>query len=185
MDKRIIEIVKKEHTSEDFNYHIKVVVNNALKLVKIYHADKDVVEIACWLHDIARAKGLKPEDNNFHHIAGAKRAKEILEKLEYDSKLIDKVVACILAHRGSKDDYTPQTIEEKIVANADAMAHFDSFLNLFSEFVSPENFSEGIKLIEAKIERDWNKKLTLPEAKKLVENKYLAIRLLFNSLNEQ
>jgi uncharacterized protein len=185
MDKKIVEIVEKEHTKEDVKYHIRFVVNSALKLAEIYKADKEIVELACWLHDIARAKGLEAGQDNNHHIEGAKKTEDILKKLKYPKEKIDKVINCILAHRGSKEDYTPKTIEEKIVANADAMAHFDSFLNLFLEFVNPNNFEEGVELIKAKLERDWNKKLTLPEARELVKYKYDAIKLLLNELNQK
>ena len=184
MDQRIIDIVTKEHTLEDYKYHISAVLKNGLKLAEIYNADKEIIELACLLHDIARAKGLKAGEENMHHISGAKKAEEILTNLKYSPDMIKKVVKCILAHRGGKQDYIPETIEEKIVANADAMAHFDSFLNLFSEFVSPENFEEGIKLIETKIERDWNTKLTLPEAKKLEQDNHLAIKFLLNNLKK-
>ena len=182
MDKRILDIILKEHTSEDIEYHIRVVVKNALKLAKIYNADEEIVEIASWLHDIGRARGLKPEEDNQHHILGAKKAEEILKNLNYDENKIKKIISCILCHRGSKDDYIAETIEEKIVSNADAMAHFDSFLNLFSEFVGPANFKEGIKILKEKINRDWDKKLTLLEAKESVRDKYGAIKLLFKSL---
>ena len=185
MDKRIIDFVINKHTKEDVKYHIKIVVKNALKLADIYHADKEVVEIASWLHDIARAKELKPGKDNNHHIVGAKKAEEILKDLGYKEDKIKKIVSCILTHRGSKENYIPKTIEEKIVYNADAMAHFDTFLNLFSEFVSPENFEEGVKLIKEKINRDWDKKLNLRESKKLVNDKYKAIKLLFKSLEEK
>lgn len=185
MDKKILEIVNKEHTAEDVKYHLSVVVKNGLKLAEIYRADSEVVELACWLHDIARAKGLEPGQDNDHHISGAKMTEKILIDLKYPKDKIKKVVGCILAHRGGKNDYIPKTIEEKIVANADAMAHFDTFLNLFSEFVTPENFEKGLSLIKAKLERDWNKKLTLPEAKSLVKEEYDAIKLLFDALDKK
>lgn len=179
MDTRVIEIVENEHTKEDVKYHIRVVVRNALNLAKIYKADKEIIELACWLHDIARARGLEPGEENMHHVSGAKRAEEILRNLNYPKDKINKITRCILTHRGAKSDYSPDTIEEKIVANADAMAHFESFLNLFSEFVSPENFEEGVRLIKEKLERAWDKKLTLPESKKIVKDKYDAIKILF------
>jgi len=185
MDQRIVDFVVKEHTKEDVKYHIKVVVKNALRLAKIYNADKEIIEIASWLHDIGRARGLKPGENNQHHITGAKKAEEILRIFNYPDEKINKISSCILAHRADKDDYTPKTIEEKILYNADAMAHFDSFLNLFSEFVNTNNFEGGIEFLKQKINRDWNKKINLPKAKKLIEDKYKAIKLLFDSLEEK
>ncbi|MBU3957635.1 MAG: HD domain-containing protein [Nanoarchaeota archaeon] len=184
MKNKIIEFVKKEHDRDDFDFHIMVVVKNALKLSEITDADKEVVEIAAFLHDIGRAHGLKPSDVNKHHITSAKKAELILRDLKYPEDKIRKIVDCILSHRGNSDDFPATTLEQKIITNADAMAHFCAFLELFKEFVTQENFQDAVKLIDAKIERDWNKKLTMPEAREMVRDKYNAIRLLLNSMKE-
>jgi hypothetical protein len=46
------------------------------------------------------------------------------------------------------------------------------------------SFEEVVKFVDEKIERDWNKKITLPEAKKIIEEKYKAARLIINTLKE-
>lgn len=93
------------------------------------------------------------------------------------------MIACILSHRGSKDDYIPQTIEEIIIANSDATSHLYSFLDLFKEFLLKEgNFESTIDLMDKKIDRAWNKKMTLPEAKKLVEKEYKAAKLMIDNV---
>jgi hypothetical protein len=51
------------------------------------------------------------------------------------------------------------------------MAHFDTSLDLLDAFVK-ENFEQVIKIIDDKIERDWNNRLTIPTAKELVKKKY-------------
>jgi len=83
MINKIIAIVKREHEKEDYNNHIKVVVKNALKLADIKNADKEIIEIASLLHDIGRAHGLKPGEENNHHIVSARRAEGILKNLNY------------------------------------------------------------------------------------------------------
>ena len=76
----------------------------------------------------------------------------------------------------------PQTTEEIIIYNADAMAHFISFLDLYRNFVEDEGIQKGTDLIKAKIERSWSKKLTMSEAKKLVKKEHEAICLLLNNM---
>lgn len=182
MNKNIVDQIRKyakeQYQGSDYKYHISVVVENALKLAKMKGADVEIVEIAALLHDIGRVSGLKPSGNNEHHITGAKIAREYLESIKYPKEKADKIVSCILAHRGSKDDYTPQTIEEIIISNADATSHLYSFLDLFKEFLLREgDFESTIALMDKKIDRAWNKRLTLPEAKKLVKKEYEAAKL--------
>ena len=143
-------------------------LKSALKLAKIKKADEEIVKVAALLHDIGRAKGEMPSKSkkSEHHISGAKIAKKYLQKIGYPADKTEKVIACILAHRGNRDDFVPQTIEEKIVANADAMGHLISFLDLYRNFVEDEGMERGTVLIRAKIDRDWNKKLSPPRSKK-------------------
>lgn len=179
---QIRKYAKEQYQKSDYEYHILVVVKNALKLAKIKGADSEIVEVAALLHDIGRVSGLKPSQDNEHHITGAKIAREYLTLIKYPKAKADKVIACVLSHRGSKDDYIPQTIEEIIIANADATSHLYSFLDLFKEFLQREgNFESTIDLMDKKIDRAWNKKLTLPEAKKLVEKEYKAAKLMIDN----
>lgn len=62
-------------------YHIKAVVKNAELLCDQYGADKEVVIIASWLHDIASISNY--EWYGEHHIYGAKMAGDILEGFNY------------------------------------------------------------------------------------------------------
>jgi putative nucleotidyltransferase with HDIG domain len=151
-------------------------------LAKMLKADIKIVETAAYLHDIGRAEkraDFVPE--NDHHIAGAGLTRKILTELGYDEAFISKVEHCVLAHRGRKGP-EPETVEAKIVNCADAMAHFDTFLDLFHFFLQGESFEDAILKIERKMQRDWEKKLSLPEAKELVREKYEAIMLLIGAM---
>jgi uncharacterized protein len=185
MIKQIIKISQESYSEKDYKYHILPVVKNALLLGKKLKADLKVVEIAAYLHDIG--KPIKREEfviNNEHHLIGAKEANKILKDLDFSEEFINKVEHCVISHRGRKGP-APETLEAEIVACADAMAHFDTFLDLFNYFLKTSgSFEESVNEIEKKMERNWNKKLTLPLAKEIVRKKYNAILLLIKTMKE-
>ncbi len=190
--KKVKEICKKSYSEEDYKYHILQVVKYSLMLAKKLNADLEVVEISAYLHDIGRAKKKRKFEgerkdffkDNDHHITGAEETKKILKDLEYEDEFIKKVEHCVLTHRGRKGP-SPETKEAEIIACADAMSHFDTFLDLFSFFLRTTNsFEDAVVKIEQKMDRNWNKKLTIPEAKEMVKDKYEAIMLLIKSMRQ-
>ena len=82
---KIIEQVKKffkeewENASPEVNRafkgHFKAVLKYALMLAEKENADKEIVEISAWLHDISSIRG----DYEDHHVKGAKIAEELLK----------------------------------------------------------------------------------------------------------
>lgn len=175
MIRGIPRIVKKRHEEDDFKYHIKLVVKYARKLARATGADLELVELGAWLHDIGR-----PIDRENHEIVGAAEAEKILSELEYPEKRAKKVARIIQVHRSSKGA-KPETIEEEIVANADALAHFDAALVLlWLGFEKGHSFEESIKWVSEKIKRDWDK-VTLPEAKAMGRRSYESTRMVLDS----
>ena len=72
-----------------------------------------------------------------------------------------------------------QTIEAKILASADAMAHITELVDMFYLTFGVYNFktTAGAKWLKSKLIRDWQK--IMPEGKKLIKEEYnLAINLL-------
>ena len=183
--KKVKQIAKERYYKKDFDYHILPVVKNAMLLAKKLNADKEVVEVSAYLHDIGRTFKKKEDFNpeNEHHITGAREARNILKKLNCNEDFIEKVENCVLANRGRREP-DPKTTEEKIISCADAMAYFDSFLALFYMFLVEESFEEAVIKIEKKMNRNWDKKLSMPEAKQIVKEKYNAVKLLINSMKE-
>lgn len=162
----IIEYLKKEikHRAENENnkfgigafYHIEAVAKNAEILADKYNADKEVCVIAAWLHDIASITDYDLYEE--HHIYGAKIAHEILRKFEYDENKIELVKKCILNHRGSVDNKRLSK-EEQIIADADAISHFDSIPSLLYLAYKEKNMSieDGKQFVKSKLERSFNK----------------------------
>jgi uncharacterized protein len=161
-------------------FHIDSVVKYARMLAKKLRVDEEVVTIAAYLHDFASIsdKDLYAE----HHIHGARLATKILKKYHYPKEKIEAVKHCILTHRASRA-IPRKTAEAKIVASADAMAHFDRLNGLF--YVAFITFKmgvdEGTRWVLGKLERNYKK--LLPEGKKMVKNKYEAIKKVLGEEN--
>lgn len=131
----VCEIVKKDildyKNSTDDHYdfwreHIQYVYKESRDLAIKYNADLEIVSLGALLHDIAliRKVGTKKD----HHINGRNIADEILTGLGYLEDKKNKVLDCVYNHRSSKNGHT---LEERCVADADILAHFDNIPMLF------------------------------------------------------
>jgi len=163
---KIKELAKKELTPDFFENHVKLVVKEAKWLLKFYpEADEEVVEAACWLHDIVHpSSGYKGDD---HNVASAKRAEIFLREIGVDDDKIKKIIHCIMSHRTSRPP-EPETIEAKIVASSDNLSHFDGFDYLVKK--------RGREWAENKIKKDLKVKFMLPEAIEYAKKKMKEIK---------
>lgn len=150
-------------------YHIEAVVKNAKELAEKFEADIEVCIIAAWLHDIASITDYSLYE--MHHIHGAEIAEEILKKLNYETEKINLVKDCIKNHRGSISNER-LTLEERCVADADAISHFDNIPSLLDLAYTKKNMKidEGKNFVRNKLERSY-KKLS-EESKKYYFKKY-------------
>ncbi len=153
--------------------HFKSVVFHVEKLSDEFGGDKEILIISAWLHDI----GSVIYDRKNHHITGADIAEKKLNEFNYPLEKVKKVKHCILCHRGSQN-IPPETIEAKILIEADALSAFDCLSGHFkAAFIY-----EGKNQLEAKkvVKEKWiNKYKQLSEiSKKLVKPKYEAAMLL-------
>jgi uncharacterized protein len=99
-------------------WHILRVWNNAKTICKEEKADLFVVELAALLHDIADWKFNNGDEN-----AGAKIAREWLERLEVESQVVDHVCRIIStsSFKGAGVKTEMETLEGKIVQDADRL----------------------------------------------------------------
>lgn len=150
---KVREFVRNESEKHDAKYkgsydnHIKIVVARVLKLADKERVDKEIVEIAAWLHDIGSIMG----DRENHHIVGAEVADKLLRELGYPHDRIEKVKHCILAHRGSVT-LKRETPEAQILADADSMSHFDDLDGILTRV-----FDGDKKEMLKKLERSYAK----------------------------
>lgn len=105
----------------DFD-HVLRVYRIAEKLAKAEGADQAVVQAAALLHD---ARGSAPGgDGNArseHHIASARFAGEVLAGKNWPVDKIQAVQHCILAHRYRGLEDKPETLEAKVLFDADKL----------------------------------------------------------------
>ena len=150
-------------------YHIEAVVRNTELLAEQYHADKETVMIAAWLHDIASVTDYSLYED--HHIHGAEIAQALLTQLQYDASKIPLILDCIRNHRGSVPG-TKITAEELCVADADAISHFDSVPSLLYLAYAERrmSISEGVDFVRGKLERSYRK--LSPAGKEFYHDKY-------------
>ncbi len=184
----LIEHVRKTAKKEyeqyspwEWKFHIIPVVKYARLLAKKLNADDEFAELGALLHDIGLTKSGKAD----HEKTGIPEAERILKSAGYSEKIIEEIKHCVESHRASKD-VKPKTIIAKIVANADAMAHFDTIPGLMQIALKRENNDpdKAFWWLYDKIERDWEKKLTLPEAKEMMRVKYAAFKTLFDAMKD-
>ncbi len=168
----ISNMVQKLHRDKNllcvFDHHIKSVVALGRDFCERFGGDKEVVELACWLHDIA---SLKTDSKHEHHTMGAREARRILRMLGQNDDLIIRVQECILSHRGS----TPaqhMSKEAEIVCAADGIANlsYPPLLFFFAFSIKGLGFAEGMESVQRKVRSSFKK---IPEFAKADAAQYL------------
>lgn len=177
---KVRKLVKSKFEENDWKYHMLPVMKYAKKLAKAYKVNEELVELAALLHDIGR---VDMKYDEYHHIVGVPIAEKILKKFNYPEKVIKEVKHVIASHRTSKGP-RPKTMVAKIIANADAMAHFDILPVFFwwRKGKKEYSFEDALQWVANKLKNDWEKKITLPKAKKISAKNYRANRLILDSL---
>ncbi|MCX6761109.1 MAG: HD domain-containing protein [Candidatus Nealsonbacteria bacterium] len=176
--KNFVETECKKPTSkygyEPFPFHFVPAVGYAEELADEFGGNKEIILIAAWLHDIGSIISGRED----HHITGAMIAEEKLKELQYPAEKIELVKKCILNHRGSQHN-SKESIEEQIVAEADAMSSFDNISGIFKAAFIYENQNQGEakSSVKRKLENKW-KQLHFEKSKQIIKPKYDAAMLL-------
>ena len=99
--------------------HVHRVAVNAVKFAKIERADLSIVKPAAWLHDcytVSKKSELRKQASTL----SAQKAEELLIDWGYPQDNIQAIKHAIAAHSYSAN-ITPETLEAKIVQDADRM----------------------------------------------------------------
>jgi uncharacterized protein len=100
-------------------FHTERVYDLAVRIAEEEHADLDVVKAAALLHDVARA--LEDEGKiDDHAVEGAKKAKAVLEAVDFPKEKIPAVLHCIEVHR-FRSGMEAGSLEAKILQDADRL----------------------------------------------------------------
>lgn len=133
-------------------------------------ADKEVVLLAIWLHDIGQAVDGEGKD---HAVESEKETRRFLTKLGLGKERVEKVAHCVRAHRNK--DVAPKTLEAKILAAADSVSHMTDICYI-------DMIHTGLKEeVLPKIERDYRDAGFFPKLKKEITPLYLAWKKLIET----
>jgi putative nucleotidyltransferase with HDIG domain len=149
--------------------HLKPVIDYSKELAKKYNANLEVVWLSAILHDLARLDDLEPHDE-----ISAERAYDMLLEKRFSKEIAEEVKKTILTHRCKK--HKPQTLEQKILATADAMSHFKTPFYFWFSSISSKPLKEQLEGSLQKIERDYNEKIFFEDEKESVKKEYEVLK---------
>lgn len=166
-----------------FNGHIKIVANWVEDISKKYDFDKESVIAAAYLHDIGYSWTTK-SDPDLEEKSESK-AREILKEAVYSEEKISFIVDKIIHGHGMHIGKEPEYIEAKVLATADALAHFttDFYLVIcWNRYLFEDKTIEDYKKwVLEKIDRDLNNKIFFEEYKEIAKPYYQGIKTLFSN----
>ena len=143
-----------------FSVHLEAVEQWAEWLLeRVPEADKEIVRLSVWLHDTQHYRGVKGD----HEQIGAQEAEKILREFKYDEVTIKKVREIILTH--SCEERMPTSIEGRVLAAADGMAHYTNNFYLYIACTGQRTVEQYKTWALEKLDRDMNVKISFDFAK--------------------
>ena len=162
-----------------FENHIFVVAGYAEKLAERFGANKELAMAAGMLHDIADA--IMSRENPEHELKSEEIARSLLQQTGFWEQEIKIIVDDAIRFHGCHGTNLPQTLEGKVMATADALAHlatkfYDFALERLRE---KESLAEIRTWASSKIERDYLKKIFFAEVRTEIFQDYKRVKRLF------
>lgn len=189
---KVAKIVKDAYKSsrEDFAQwvlpnHLQFVAKKAEDISKRFNANEDMVVAAAWLHDFGDAF-IDRHSTEFDEIS-KREATNVLKKSGYSDEEIKEIFEVIIEPHSCKDNNLPQTIEGKVLATADALAHLttDFYVQFaWKHMPAGKSYQEYVVWVNEKLDRDFNQKIFFEEIRNQVETRYNALKEIFKKTDE-
>jgi hypothetical protein len=151
-------------------YHLNIVEQIAKELLEYYpQADKDLVNVLVWLHDYGKTIDFA----NQYAVTPIEGRRQLI-KVGFDEAFVDRAIQYIeIIDKKMEVDLKQAPIEVQIVSSADGCSHYvGPFLQLWWWENSKKNYKELMKDNLYKINKDWMRKIVLPEARAAFEARY-------------
>lgn len=188
---QVITIVKKYYDKKNpvidwnnwvFEGHNKVVAKWVEDIAQKHKFDIESVTAATYLHDLAYAWTSKNDPDLDEK--SETEARKVLKEVGYTKEQIIFIVDKIIHGHGMYDGKEPESIEAKVLATADALAHFttDFYLVMcWNHYLfEDKNLGELKTFVLKKIERDFNNKIFFEEYRKIAKPYYKNLKALFS-----
>ncbi len=125
LEERVKHLLKSAPGCHDWDHTFRV-FNNAITIAdgekKMQKIDMLVIKAAALLHDIGRVEELEQNGKICHAALGFKLAPEILKECGFSDKtMVANIAECVRRHRFRGKEENPETIEQKIIFDADKL----------------------------------------------------------------
>jgi len=121
----IYEFVKSKLLSapacHDLDHTLRVLRNAEQLAAELPEADLQIIRLAALLHDVARPEEMSAKGKLCHAQKGAEICACELKKHDFPQAMIEKICACIESHRFRGNGPKPQSLEAKIIYDADKL----------------------------------------------------------------
>lgn len=164
-----------------WEYHVPVVAKHAREIALRVGANIELSEAAAWLHDIADVA--IPRADERHEEESRKIARQVMQRVGYAEEDIATVVDDALPLHSCHDGKRPRSLEGKVLATADALAHLKTdFYTRASESKRQEGASQKDinEWAVKKSERDFNDKICFDDIREETREDYEIIHTLFS-----
>ncbi len=161
-------------------YHLNIVERIALELCDRYvEADRDLVRTLVWFHDFG-----KPLDEANERRTTLEQGPKCMTECGFSVEFIAKTLEYWqLMEQKETIDLRTAPIEVQIVSSADGASHFTGTFYA-GYFADGEPFSETQQQLREKIEKDWQRKIVLPELKESFKGRYIQAKELLGEFPE-
>ncbi len=161
--------------------HLPFVAKTSEELSQKFNADKDLSVAGAWLHDFGDAFARRHSKEQHEEVIKSE-SRKVLAESGYSDEETREILEVIIEPHSCKAGNPPQTIEGKVLATADALAHLTTdFYIQFTWMHLPEGKSyEGfIDWVNEKLERDFYHKIFFDEIREEVKDSYESLKGVF------
>jgi hypothetical protein len=162
-------------------YHLEIVEKIARELRERYpDADWQTVEALVWLHDYEKIIDF---DDQYNTDLVATR--QLMQEVGFAPDAVEAMATQINLYN-AKQDLAAAPIETQIVSSSDAASHLvGPFVTLYW-YENPDKSIEQLQADnQAKLDKDWDKKVTLPEVKQAFETRRRQVMEIAGQLPER
>ncbi len=158
--------------------HVLWVADKAEEIANRYNIDCKLSRAAALLHDISDTK-IEREDSSSDQLS-LEIARDLLKQTQFDSETITLIVDDALRYHSCRNGEKPASGIGKVLATADALAHFQTDFYPFAFSSKLFDNYETLKLWSAqKIVKDFNNKIFFEEIREETRPQYETLQLLF------
>jgi len=163
-----------------YKNHVLVVAKYARGVAERHGIDADMCEAVALSHDIGDA--VTSRHDPAHEQVSLDTAEELLVAAGYDDATVRRLVDDALSFHSCHGDKRPGSDEGKVLATADALAHFQTDFYVFAQdtIVKDRGIEAFRRWAAEKIERDYHVKIFYDDEREVVTPAYRKLQKLFN-----